>query len=157
MPHTARSESYGPIQCLTLWMHISSLVAAARVQSWLRICRNMFKVKIAGRFCTFADVANAIYGNFPLLCLPSLLPPPRLSPSSEARLQLGYKRSVRSSSDPFKRAVYCLLARCDVSDNHPQVCLKTDDYMWLKVCVLSQEHTPHHVVSSLPTAVPGAV
>lgn len=63
----------------------------------------------------------------------SLVSFPRLSPSSEARLQLGYKRSVRSSSDPFKRAVYCLLARCDVSDNHPEVCLKTDDYMWLKV------------------------
>ena len=94
----------------------------------------MFKVKIAGKFGTFADVT--------VLCMetsPSL-PPfflffsfPRLSPSSEARLQLGYKRSVRSSSDPFKRAVYCLLARCDVSDNHPEVCLKTDDYMWLKV------------------------
>ena len=35
--------------------------------------------------------------------------------------------------DPFKRAVYCLLARCDVSDNHADVCVKTDDYMWLKV------------------------
>ena len=57
----------------------------------------------------------------------------RLSPSSEARLQLTYKRSIRSSTDPYKRAVYCLLARCDISDNHPDVCVKTEDYMWLKV------------------------
>ena len=58
----------------------------------------------------------------------------RLPPSSESKLQLLYKRSVRSCSDPFKRAVYCLLARCEVADNHPEVCVKTEDYMWLKVC-----------------------
>ena len=140
-------------------MHISSLIATAHVQSWPHICRSMFKVKIAGtcRFGYLLILQIPYMETSPFLCLPSLLPPSRLSPSSEARLQLGYKRSVRSSSDPFKRAVYCLLARCDVSDNHPQVCLKTDDYMWLKVCVLSREHTPLHVVSSLPTAVPGAV
>ena len=57
----------------------------------------------------------------------------RLSPSSEERLKLTYKGSVRSNHNPYMRAVYCLLARCDVSDNHPEVCVKTDDYMWLKV------------------------
>ena len=57
----------------------------------------------------------------------------RLSPSSEERLKLTYKGSVRSNHDPYMRAVHCLLARCDVSDNHPEVCVKTDDYMWLKV------------------------
>ena len=58
----------------------------------------------------------------------------RLSPSSEERLKLTYKGSVRSSHDPYKRAVYCLLARCEISDDHPEVCVKIDDYMWLKVC-----------------------
>ena len=57
----------------------------------------------------------------------------RLSPSSEERLKLTYKGSVRSGHDPYMRVVYCLLARCDVSNNHPEVCVKTDDYMWLKV------------------------
>lgn len=61
------------------------------------------------------------------------LPPPRLSPSSEARLQLLYKRSVRSSTDPFKRATYCVVGRCEVADNHSDICSKTEDYMWLKV------------------------
>ena len=57
----------------------------------------------------------------------------RLSPTSEERLKLSYKGSVRSSHDPYMRAVYCILARCDVNDNHSEVCVKTDDYMWLKV------------------------
>ncbi len=42
---------------------------------------------------------------------------------------------MRTSTDPYKRAVHCLLARCDVSDNHPEVATKTDDYMWFKVHV----------------------
>ena len=46
---------------------------------------------------------------------------------------MAYHRSVHLSQDPFKRAVHCLLARCALQDNHPDVCSKTDDYMWLKV------------------------
>lgn len=57
----------------------------------------------------------------------------RLSPSSEAKLQLLYKRNVRTSNDPYKRAVYCMLARCDINENHSNVLIKTEDYMWLKV------------------------
>ncbi len=57
----------------------------------------------------------------------------RLPPSSESRLQLLYKRNVRTSTDPYKKAVYCLLARCDINDNHSHVLIKTEDYMWLKV------------------------
>ena len=69
----------------------------------------------------------------PPTSFPLPLPPPRLSPSSEARLQLLYKRSVRSSTDPFKRATYCVVGRCEVADNHSDICSKTEDYMWLKV------------------------
>ncbi len=60
-------------------------------------------------------------------------PPTRLSPSSEAKLQVHYRRSVHTTTDPYKRAVHCLLARCCIGDNHPEVATKTDDYMWLKV------------------------
>lgn len=76
----------------------------------------------------------------------------RLSPSSEARLQLNYKRTVRSSTDPFKRAVYCLLARCDVADNHPDVCSKTDDYMWLKLCQVQFESEGSPATHPTPAA-----
>ena len=98
----------------------------------------------------------------------------RLSPSSESKLRLQYRRSVRTSQDPFKRymyifnsiheqrnnsiiiyssyktnqlfvdkyltlinrAVYCLIGHCDVlSDSHQEVANKTEDYLWLKVCM----------------------
>lgn len=57
----------------------------------------------------------------------------RLSPSSESKLKLQYRRSIRTSQDPFKRAVYCLIGHCDVSDSHQEVANKTEDYLWLKL------------------------
>lgn len=34
------------------------------------------------------------------------------------------------------RAVYCLIGRCDVlSNSHQEVAKKTEDYLWLKVCL----------------------
>lgn len=57
----------------------------------------------------------------------------RLSPNSESKLRLQYRRSIRTSQDPFKRAVYCLIGRCDVQSNHQEVANKTEDYLWLKL------------------------
>lgn len=34
------------------------------------------------------------------------------------------------------RAVYCLIGHCDVMlDSHQEVANKTEDYLWLKVCI----------------------
>ena len=56
-----------------------------------------------------------------------------LSPISENKLRLHYRRVLRNSADPYKRAVYCLIGKCDISDNHGEVADKTEDYLWLKV------------------------
>lgn len=40
---------------------------------------------------------------------------------------------LRNSADPYKRAVYCLIGKCDISDNHGEIADKTEDYLWLKV------------------------
>ena len=42
----------------------------------------------------------------------------RISPHSENLVKLSYRRAVRSSTDPFKRAVHCVLGACDPSDEH---------------------------------------
>ncbi|XP_064414648.1 nuclear pore complex protein Nup93 isoform X2 [Latimeria chalumnae] len=57
----------------------------------------------------------------------------RLSPTTENKLRVYYRRAVRNSTDPYKRAVYCLIGRCDVTDNHSDVADKTEDYLWLKL------------------------
>uniref|UniRef100_A0AAQ4PPI7 Nuclear pore complex protein Nup93 n=1 Tax=Gasterosteus aculeatus aculeatus TaxID=481459 RepID=A0AAQ4PPI7_GASAC len=60
-------------------------------------------------------------------------PTRRLSPTLENKLRLHYRRVLRNSADPYKRAVYCLIGKCDISDNHGEVADKTEDYLWLKL------------------------
>ncbi|KAM4619080.1 LOW QUALITY PROTEIN: nuclear pore complex protein Nup93 [Polymixia lowei] len=60
-------------------------------------------------------------------------PDRRLAPASENKLRLHYRRVLRNSADPYKRAVYCLIGKCDISDNHGEVADKTEDYLWLKL------------------------
>ena len=60
----------------------------------------------------------------------------QLSPATLMRLQTTYKRSIHTSKDPFKKAVYCVVGRCSVQDNHREVVVKTEDYMWLKVTIV---------------------
>ncbi|KAM4721844.1 nuclear pore complex protein Nup93 [Rhinophrynus dorsalis] len=57
----------------------------------------------------------------------------RLSPATENKLRLHYRRAVRASTDPYKRAVYCIIGHCDVADNHSEVADKTEDFLWLKL------------------------
>lgn len=54
--------------------------------------------------------------------------------------RLSYKRSIRSTAtDPFKRAVYCLLGSCDASDEHSDVATSLDDYLWIKLSQISHD------------------
>uniref|UniRef100_A0A6J0UU95 Nuclear pore complex protein Nup93 n=2 Tax=Pogona vitticeps TaxID=103695 RepID=A0A6J0UU95_9SAUR len=57
----------------------------------------------------------------------------RLSPATENKVRLHYRRALRNNTDPYKRAVYCILGRCDITDNHSEVVDKTEDYLWLKL------------------------
>ncbi|KAK2189808.1 hypothetical protein NP493_96g07020 [Ridgeia piscesae] len=61
----------------------------------------------------------------------------RLGANSERDIRLQYRRSVRNSTDPYKRVVYCLTGKCDPRGNHSEVADKTEDYLWLKLCQLS--------------------
>ena len=57
----------------------------------------------------------------------------RLSAHTESVVRISYRRSIRSTSDPFKRAVFCVVAACDPTDEHSEVATSLDDYLWIKV------------------------
>ncbi|XP_053556246.1 nuclear pore complex protein Nup93 [Bombina bombina] len=63
----------------------------------------------------------------------------RISPSTENKLRLHYRRALRGCTDPYKRAVYCIIGRCDVTDHHSEVADNTEDYLWLKLSQISFE------------------
>ncbi|MGH0132388.1 UNVERIFIED_CONTAM: hypothetical protein FKN15_049214, partial [Acipenser sinensis] len=77
----------------------------------------------------------------------------RLAPTAENKLRLHYRRALRNNTDPYKRAVYCLIGKCDITDNHGEVADKTEDYLWLKVRRAFQGYICNIVFSRLaPTA-----
>lgn len=57
----------------------------------------------------------------------------RLSPGSETKIHLHYRRVVKQCPDPFKRAVYCVIGQCDHTEDHTDIADKIDDYLWLKL------------------------
>uniref|UniRef100_A0A8D8YAM1 Nuclear pore protein n=1 Tax=Cacopsylla melanoneura TaxID=428564 RepID=A0A8D8YAM1_9HEMI len=63
----------------------------------------------------------------------------RVSSKMERWLKNQYKPYVRNSSDPYKRLVYSALGACSIADEHSEVVLTADDYLWLK---LVQVRTP---------------
>ena len=63
----------------------------------------------------------------------------RLSPQTEGLVKLQYRRLVRQSSDPYKRAVYCVVGACDPAEEHPEVATSLDDYLWLKLCMVRED------------------
>lgn len=46
----------------------------------------------------------------------------------------------------WQRAVYCLLSRCDPHEDHADIAATTDDYLWLKLCVVSKGLHNHHLL-----------
>jgi len=71
-----------------------------------------------------------------------------LSPSTASKLMLTYRRLVRSSHDPFKRIVYCIVGGCDPADNHPEVATSIDDYLWLRLSLISVSSASSDATSS---------
>jgi len=63
----------------------------------------------------------------------------RLSPQTESLVKIQYRRNVRQSSDPYKRAVYCIMAACDSQEEHGEIATSLDDYLWVKLCQVRDE------------------
>lgn len=107
---------------------LQNLVPGIHEQPWQTV-RTLFL------WCLHSSRRFKLYLNLSIVfLLPSVLSLFfRLSPASENKLRLHYRRVLRNSADPYKRAVYCLIGKCDISDNHGEVADKTEDYLWLKV------------------------
>ncbi|OWF34740.1 Nuclear pore complex protein Nup93 [Mizuhopecten yessoensis] len=66
----------------------------------------------------------------------------RLSSSTETKIHLHYRRIVKNGTDPFKRAVYCVIGRCDYEENHSDIADKIDDYLWIKLSQIQLDPDP---------------
>nr|KAG5713038.1 hypothetical protein BaRGS_021832 [Batillaria attramentaria] len=66
-------------------------------------------------------------------------PQHRLSVANDTKIKLQYRRVVKNSQDPFKRAVYCIVGQCDPNEDHTDISDKIDDYLWLKLLQIEFE------------------
>lgn len=67
-------------------------------------------------------------------------PEQRLNSKLETQLRMQYKRQVRNTStDPYKRAVYCIVASCDVTEQHPEVAKTSDDFLWIQLSLIRMD------------------
>ena len=62
-----------------------------------------------------------------------------MGPHAEAAVRLAYRRSVRAASDPYRRAVHCVLGACDPLEEHSEVASSLDDYLWIKLSQIRDE------------------
>lgn len=63
----------------------------------------------------------------------------RLSAGSETKIKLQYRRIVKNGTDPYKRAVYCIVGHCDPKEDHGEIADKIDDYLWIKLCQIQTD------------------
>lgn len=63
-------------------------------------------------------------------------PEQRLNSKLETQLKMQYKRQIRNTTDPFKRAVYCIVACCDINEHHPEVAKTSDDFLWIQLSLI---------------------
>ncbi|GFR90684.1 nuclear pore complex protein Nup93 [Elysia marginata] len=57
----------------------------------------------------------------------------RLNPGNDTKINLQYRRIVKNCSDPYKRAVYCVIGRCDWREDHAEILDNIDGYLWMKL------------------------
>lgn len=63
----------------------------------------------------------------------------RLPLKIENQLRLNYKRSVSKSNDIYKKAVYNVLASCDLT--FVEASERIEDYLWLRLCQVRFDHS----------------
>lgn len=63
-------------------------------------------------------------------------PDQRLNARLELQIKMQYKRQIRNASDPYKRAVYCIIGCCDVHEQHPEVAKTSDDFLWIQLSMI---------------------
>lgn len=62
--------------------------------------------------------------------------PGQVNAKIELQIRMQYKRQVRNATDPFKRAVYCIVGCCDVQEQHPEVAKSSDDFLWIQLSLI---------------------
>uniref|UniRef100_A0A8C9G4Q4 Nuclear pore complex protein Nup93 n=1 Tax=Pavo cristatus TaxID=9049 RepID=A0A8C9G4Q4_PAVCR len=116
-------------------VHIFVLLFSYKNYTFVTVFGNLHQAQLGGVPGTYQLVRSYLNIKLPAP-VPGLQVCPHLhwlSTATENKLRLHYRRALRNNTDPYKRAVYCIIGRCDITDNQSEVADKTEDYLWLKL------------------------
>lgn len=68
-------------------------------------------------------------------------PSQKINAKLEVQLKMQYKRQIKNATDPYKKAVYCIIACCDNNEQHPEVAKTSDDFLWIQLSLIRTERT----------------
>lgn len=68
-------------------------------------------------------------------------PEQKINSKLEGQLKLHYCNKIKNSTDPYKKAVYCIIAGCDPNEQHLEVAKTTDDFLWIQLSILRTDVT----------------
>lgn len=82
-------------------------------------------------------------------------PEQKISSKLDLQLKMQYKRQIRNSTDPYKRAVYCIIGRCDKMEQHTEVAKSSDDFLWIQLSLItdSSDMSEHLTYSELQATI----
>ncbi|XP_053681356.1 nuclear pore complex protein Nup93-1-like [Anopheles nili] len=66
-------------------------------------------------------------------------PEQKINPRLELQIRMQYKRQIRNATDPYKRAVYCIVGCCDIQEPHADIAKTTDDFLWIQLSLIRTE------------------
>lgn len=116
----------GVIEGHPVWSFIWHCLRAGMVDAAIEVAQKSRDQFISGEFVDILRVYNQNEDK-------------KLPLKMENQLRLNYKRSISKSNDVYKKAVYNVLASCDLT--FVEASDRIEDYLWLRLCQVKFDHS----------------
>lgn len=116
----------GAVEGHPVWNFIWHCLRAGMVEAAIEVAQKSRDPSISEEFVEVLKVYNESEDK-------------KLPLKMENQLRLNYKRSISKSNDIYKKAVYNVLASCDLT--FVDASDRIEDYLWLRLCQVRFDHT----------------
>lgn len=116
----------GTVEGHPVWNFIWHCLRAGMIEAAIEVAQKSSNLYISDEFVEILKVYNENEDK-------------RLPLKVENQLRLTYKRSVSKSNDVYKKAVFNVLASCDLT--FVEASDRIEDYLWLRLCQVRFDHS----------------
>lgn len=120
------SSDDGTIEGHPVWSFIWHCLRAGMVEAAIEVAKKSRESFISGEFVDILHTYNESDDR-------------KLPLKMENQLRLNYKRTISKSNDVYKKAVFNVLASCDLT--FVEASDRIEDYLWLRLCQVRFDHS----------------